>query len=216
MENNTVGDIRKEFKYMLDRGIYNDAGLLEIVGASFIADRNTIFGTPNNNYINAEIMWYNSKSLNVYDMHNPPKIWKNIADKDGNINSNYGWCIFSDDNGRQYYNVLKHLKQNKNSRKAVMIYNRPTMHNDYNKNGMQDFICTNAVTYSIDSFNTLNCVVQMRSNDAVYGYKNDYAWQRYILNKLAKDLNTSAGSIIWQAASLHIYPRHFKLINKNK
>ncbi len=94
-----------------------------------------------------------------------------------------------------------------------MIYNRPTMHKDSSKNGMSDFICTNAVTYSIDSLGYINAVVQMRSNDAVFGYKNDYAWQKYVLDRLAKDLNAMFGTITWQVASLHIYPRHFKLLD---
>ncbi len=213
MENNGVREVRNTFKDMYINDIYNEAGLLEIVGASFTADNCTIFGTPNAEYIAKELMWYNSKSLNVYDMHKPPQIWKNIADKDGYINSNYGWCIFSEDNGRQYFNVLEHLRKNKNSRQAMMIYNRPTMHKDSSKNGMSDFICTNAVTYSIDSLGYINAVVQMRSNDAVFGYKNDYAWQKYVLDRLAKDLNAMFGTITWQVASLHIYPRHFKLLD---
>ena len=53
----------------------------------------------------------------------------------------------------------------------------------------------------------------MRSNDAVYGYKNDRYWQMYVLSQLAKDLNVEVGDIHWQAASLHIYPRHFKLLD---
>ena len=93
-----------------------------------------------------------------------------------------------------------------------MIYNRPSMHTDSCTNGMKDFMCTNAVTYFIKN-NKLNCVVQMRSNDIVYGYKNDYAWQKYVLDKLAKDLNVEIGDIHWQVASLHMYPRHFKLLN---
>lgn len=207
-----VNDIRKKFIDMLYAEEFNEAGLLEILGASFVADEESIFGNPNTEYINKEIMWYNSKSRNVYDMHNPPKIWKDIADKEGNINSNYGWCIFSEDNHRQYTKVLMHLRNNTNSRQAIMIYNRPSMHEDSQANGMKDFMCTNAVSYNIRK-DKLNCIVQMRSNDVVYGYKNDYAWQKYVLDKLAKDLNIEPGCIYWQVASLHIYPRHFNLVS---
>lgn len=206
-----VLDIRKEFIELHEARHFNEAGLLEIKGASFIADEDSIFGIPNKEYIAKELMWYNSKSRNVNDMHNPPKIWVDVADEEGRINSNYGWCIYSEDNGRQYYHVLMHLRQNPNSRQAMMIYNRPTMHVDSKTNGMKDFMCTNAVTYSIEE-GRLDCVVQMRSNDAVYGYKNDYAWQKHVLDKLARDLNVTSGTIYWQVASLHIYPRHFHLI----
>ena len=44
-----------------------------------------------------------------------PKIWKDIASDEGKINSNYGWCIYSEENGYQYHNVKRELKNNPNS-----------------------------------------------------------------------------------------------------
>jgi thymidylate synthase len=52
----------------------------------------------------------------------------------------------------------------------------------------------------------------MRSNDVVYGYKNDYAWQEYVLTQLATQLSIGTGSIIWQVQNLHVYERHFDLV----
>jgi thymidylate synthase len=52
----------------------------------------------------------------------------------------------------------------------------------------------------------------MRSNDAVFGYKNDYAWQKTVAAKLAKDLDIVVGDIIWHAGSLHLYESQFYLI----
>lgn len=190
---------------------FNEAGLLEIIGASFIADAEYVLGTIDSDYIKKEISWYNSKSLNVYDMFNPPKIWKDIATKEGKINSNYGWCIYADENYNQYYKVLETLRKNPQSRQGVMVYTRPTMHEDSCEDGMKDFMCTNAVNYFIRD-NKITCVVQMRSNDLVYGYKNDYAWQHHVLTSLGKALNVEIGNIHWQVGSLHIYPRHFKLL----
>lgn len=102
-----------------------------------------------------------------------------------------------------------------------MIYTRPTMHDDWSGNGtgMDDFVCTNAVNYFIRD-NKLHAVVQMRSNDVVFGYRNDVAWQRHVQRRLADDLidasdtffDLKPGSIIWNAASLHVYPRHFGLV----
>ena len=60
--------------------------------------------------------------------------------------------------------------------------------------------------------------VQMRSNDVVFGYKNDYAWQEFVLRKLASDISFSRGEEIesgfihWQVQNLHVYERHFKLV----
>lgn len=203
--------IRDTFLSMYQKEQFNAAGLLEIVGASFIANEPAIFGMPDQTYISKELKWYNSKSLNIFDMYNPPKLWTGVANEDGYINSNYGWCIFSKENGRQLGNVVTKLRNNPNTKRATMIYTRPSMHTDAIIDGKNDFICTNAVAYSIKD-DKLNVVVQMRSNDAIYGFKNDYAWQKHVQELVCKELNYEPGIIYWQAASLHIYPRHFKIL----
>lgn len=211
-----VNDIREQLKFLLDHEIFTidktGVKLIEIIGSSFVCDEKTIFGTRNEEYIAKEIRWYESQSLNVYDMENPPEIWKQIASTDGKINSNYGWMIFSEKNGYQYERVLNELRENTSSRRAEMIYTRPTMHTDYRVDGMSDFCCTLGVDYFIRN-NKLNAVVKMRSNDAVFGFKNDCAWQRYILLCLSRDLNVMTGDITWQASSLHVYERHFGLVH---
>lgn len=210
-----VEDIREEFLRMYDEAEFNESGLLEIVGASFIADEDSIFGTVSEDYVNREIEWYKSMSLNVHAMKGKvPSTWLSTANRAGDINSNYGWCIYSADNGYQFLNVLQKLRNKSSTKRACMVYTRPSMHKDAVANGKDDFICTNAVTYSIAQ-GKLNCVVQMRSNDVVYGYKNDLAWQKYVLFELANELEVEIGTIVWQAASLHIYKNHFKLLRND-
>ena len=210
-----VDKIRQTFMGFLEAKRLTDLGMLEITCVSFVADEDAIFGKPDANYIKREIDWYNSQSLSVDDLEKPlPQIWADIADDDGMINSNYGWCIFSKDNGFQYAACINELQKNPESRRAVMIYTRPSMHVDYKSNGMTDFICTNTVQL-ISRNGRLDYLVNMRSCDAVYGYKNDIAWHRYILEKAALDLSLKEGNIIYQVGSLHVYPRHFKLVNES-
>jgi len=193
---------------------------IEIMNASFIANNPVIFGNVNEGYVKRELDWYKSKSLNVNDIPGgPPEIWKQVASKNGLINSNYGWCIYSEENGSQYNNAKIELSINVCSRRAIMIYNRPSMHADYNLDGMSDFMCTNAVQYLIRD-GKVHALVYMRSNDAVFGYKNDYAWQKYVLQQLVSDLNDNwihveVGNIYWNVASMHVYERHFHLIDNN-
>jgi thymidylate synthase len=212
---NTVKDIRNSFleKYKNEDFVTDKTGVktIEIVSASFVADEDSIFGTPNQIYIDREIQWYESQSLSVNDLVPTPKIWQQISDDYGNINSNYGYLIFNSKNHNQYIRVREALSLDHNTRRAVMIYQRPTMHYEYNVNGMSDFICTNAVQYLIRN-DQLHAVVQMRSNDVVFGYRNDYAWQKYVLDKLANDLKVEAGTIHWNVGSLHVYERHFNYI----
>lgn len=226
----SVKDIRKHFinelwdkSFVIDR---NGMTTIELLGASFLATEPSIFGTPNQDYINSEINWYDSQSTNINDIkefEDPPKCWQQSANKHGEINSNYGHLIFSDKYHNQYGQVLDELIGNPDSRRACMVYNRPSIWMEYNENDKNDFICTNSVTYYIRD-NILHAVVQMRSNDVVFGYKNDYAWQFEIMNRLVKDWNDckfeeydtgdkiSLGSMIWQVQNLHVYERHFHLV----
>jgi thymidylate synthase len=146
-----------------------------------------------------------------------PLIWRQIASNLGEINSNYGYLFLSKENGSQLDSVVDHLIQDPGSRRAAAVYTNPFIHKQWNRDGMSDFICTNAVQYLIRE-GKLEVVVQMRSNDAIFGYRNDYAWQKYaqnlVLDKLASNgLVYESGNIIWNAASLHIYKRHFELIS---
>jgi len=195
---------------------------IEILGASFLADEPAIFGTVNEAYVDAELKWYESESTNITDIYpegdkEPPQAWQYTANKHGEINSNYGHLIFSKKYHKQYQQVLKELSEvNPDSRRASMIYQRPSIWREYKENGKNDFICTNAVTYYIrDGY--LHAAVQMRSNDVMFGYRNDYAWQRYVQIKLQEDLyynglHVELGYMYWQVQNLHVYERHFDLV----
>ena len=213
---NVVADVRLEFQALLEHEnfITDKSGvkMLEIVGANFIADEPAIFGTVNEDYVQRELEWYESMSLNVNDIPGgPPTIWKLVADKDGYINSNYGWCIWSKDNNFQYNNVVNELREQPNSRRAVMIYTNPRMWYKYKENGRSDFMCTNTVQYMIRD-GLLEVVVQMRSNDVWAGYRNDFAWQKHVQEQLAAELGVGCGDIHWNVGSLHVYERHFDLV----
>jgi len=214
----TVDDIRQYFiqelrdeNFTVDR---TNSKTIELIGASFIADEEAIFGEPNVPYIDAELDWYLGCSTNINDIRykdEPPTAWQYAANKYGEINSNYGKLIFDDKYYRQFDNVINELNHEPDSRRAVMIYNRPSIWTEFDENGKNDFICTNAVSYYIRD-NHLQSVVQMRSNDVVFGYKNDYAWQRYVMNMVANEVDCEVGSLIWQVQNLHVYERHFDLV----
>ena len=235
MKLNSVHDIREYFIGELsDEAFTTDKTgqkTIELIGASFIADEPSIFGTPNDDYIAKEIKWYQAMSTNIYDINlesgaDAPAAWKYAANKHGEINSNYGKLIFDDIYYSQYNQALDELLANPDSRRATMIYNRPSIWQEFNENGKNDFICTNAVSYYIRD-GQINAVVQMRSNDVVYGYKNDYAWQQFVLSEFVLAYNSlyhaqawdsdyrkdmEIGHIIWQVQNLHVYERHFHLV----
>jgi thymidylate synthase len=224
-----TADVRDALVYEYQRNPFQP--MIEIKGASFIADAPAIIGKPNEDYIEKEIEWYESESLSIHDIPGgPPLMWRRTANPEGRINSNYGWVLYSPENGggdgpevdgddrSQFGHVVAELRRDYASRRAVCIYTRPTMHVDQKLGGSgQDFMCTNAVHYSIDpETKSLDVCVQMRSNDVVFGYRNDYAWQKHaayrVIGALADDFPLTLGVIRWQAASLHVYPRHYHLL----
>ena len=216
-----VEDIRRNFKFRIQENEFtvdrNGGKVCEIIGASFICDDIVIFGERNMKYIEAEIDWYKSCSTNINDINYEPtpKAWQMTANKHGEINSNYGKLIYDPLYYSQYENVKNELETNPLSRRATMVYTRPSIWEEYKNNGKNDFICTNAVTYYVRD-GVLYSAVQMRSNDAVYGYKNDFEWQWHVLVKLSKDLGYGAGHIYWQVQNLHVYEKHFDLVMKSE
>lgn len=225
LHRNTIDDIRSEFVNLFLNEDYIKSGsthTIEIVNATFevAPDETTIFGTLNE-YANRELAWYLSESLSVKDIPGEcPKIWEYCATKNDEklINSNYGYLEFNHENFNQYKNAVNELIKDPTSRRACHIYTRPSIWNEYNKDGMSDFICTFATQQFIRN-NTLIYCISMRSNDAVTGFKNDLFWARYIAKRMILDLHTAGMKeladepiIYWNANSLHVYERSFKLI----
>lgn len=213
-----VADIRAKLiqKYKDQDFVIDKTGVktIEVIGESFIADEDWIIRKPNYEYIERELEWYKSQSLYVDDIPGEtPAIWNQVASRLGEINSNYGYLIWHEENYCQYQNVLEELTANPNSRRAVMIYNRPSMHQDYKKDGMSDFICTYANTFLVRDGKLISHYL-MRSNDAVFGYDNDVHWALHVQKRLAEDLDVECGDIIWTATNLHVYERHFKFIEE--
>ena len=152
MKINYIDNIRNEFRSLKERRVIRN-GTIEIQNAMFRVDQPTIFGERNEKYIEAELEWYKSQSLNVNDLFDiygsTVKIWKDVSDKDGYINSNYGWCVYSEENGLQYDLVYSALKNDEFNRQACMYYTNPKMHTQAVLNGRRDHMCTTHVQTSL-------------------------------------------------------------------
>ena len=62
----------------------NESITVEIIGASFIANEDSIFGMANEDYIDRELEWYRSESRNVNDIKGKvPKIWEIVSSPEG-------------------------------------------------------------------------------------------------------------------------------------
>jgi len=162
----------------------------------------------NRDYIEREKQWYLKATRSVEDMKDI-KIWANIADEEGNIHSNYGYRIFHADNDCQYDKAVASLIADSSTRQSVCIYTYPQIQTDFNAKGCKDFICTFSTQHMIRN-GKLIYIVNMRSNDAIFGLRNDFAWHCYVCNRMRADLENAGieindDEIQWNAGSMHIY-----------
>lgn len=219
-----------------------------IYNASWIADRPSMIGQRNEDWVRREIDWFNGATDKLEDMEGPvPKLFEACAGDDGRVNSAYGYILFSRDvdvahrgmNDLQmsgvpslYERALGAFKrEGLATRHAVVIVSDRDIHALSIYNGRNDFICTNALNFMVDDQNRLHIVAQMRSMDAVFGYRADYSMWDNLRWRLVEDLNTlmmnnqiegyqdedevpliHPGNISFQVANLHVYPRHLELL----
>lgn len=172
----------------------------------------------NEDYLKKELDWYLSLDPTIEKVKDV-KIWQNICSKkDFTVNSQYGILVYGEENGYQFQKALENLNKDKDSRQAVIIYNRPAIHEDAYKDGKHDFICTFYQQFFIRN-NSLECITNMRSNDCIFGIFNDLPWFEYVYNDmysklLAKYTSLKKGNLVYIANSFHCYERHFELLDR--
>lgn len=161
-------------------------------------------------YILKETEWYESQNPHNGFIKQHAQIWSTACDENGMTNSNYGYLMFSPQNGYQFKNVVKTLKEDPMSRRAIAYYTNPWMHYQ----GGNDHVCTMYVSYTVRN-SRLDAIVSMRSNDVRFGLIGaDLEWQRHMLSSIASEIGVSVGHIHWHAASLHLYERHFDQLKR--
>lgn len=247
----TTDDIARELADAPIIGTQKGSRTKELLFQTFVADKPYLLRKPKEPYQTNELDWFIEQSLDVSELGKiagfVPKIWKEISDSSGKINSNYGWVALSPDNLDQWKNAMDHLILDKNSRRAILIYDRPSMHIDWAKdrpheegwttfdNGIDkgerleehrdeyakirgDFMCCQNNHFFIRD-DTLYMGVQMRSFDVVFGYNADYKWFNYLFDKSVEFLkkwypNLTRGDMVITADSIHVYERHWGLLDK--
>ena len=197
----------KYFKLMIQNvGIeFDDTQALFNVGFEIENPMDNLIDDEDRNwkwdYAEAEWQWYLSGDNNIEKLGELygkiPEIWKRMADKEGYVNSNYGWQW---NRSRQLETVIDTLKRNPRTRQAaISIYD-----NKENYMYNNDTPCTYAIQFTIQAQH-LNMCVTMRSNDLWYGFCND----QYCFSKLQELVATETGLLIGSyyhfAHNLHLY-----------
>ena len=218
MDNNNMNTINNKkfrnaneaYEYMHDQIIQNgvnfaDTKALFNVGF-YITDPmdNRIINKERNwkeEYALAEWQWYLSGNRNIAKLGElygkVPEIWKRMADKYGDVNSNYGWQW---NRNRQLSKVISMLKGNTETRQAtISIYDGKEI--DHYKN---DTPCTYAVQFTI-LHGRLDMCVTMRSNDLWYGFCNDQYCFSELQRLVSTQLNIEPGTYYHFAHNMHLY-----------
>lgn len=204
-----------------------------LYSANWLADQPSMIGQRNEDWVRREIDWFVSGSKYLADMEPPvPALFKACAGEDGAVNSAYGHILFDDHAegvnplaGSLYQRVLQtFIEEGLGTRHAVAIISDRDIHLLAKSHGRNDFICTNALNMMVDQDKRLHIIAQMRSMDAVFGYRADYSMWDELMNMLLLDMNeyldehypqaapVVRGNITFQVANLHVYPRHFQLL----
>ncbi len=152
-------------------------------------------------YAEAEWQWYLSSDSNINKLGEIygkiPTIWKRIADKDGNVNSNYGYQW---NRGKQLEYVINELKHNPTSRRAsISIYDAKDRLNFEN-----DTPCTYAINFIILN-NKLCMNVMMRSNDLWFGFCNDQYCFSKLQEMISNELSLEIGWYYHFVNNIHLY-----------
>lgn len=156
----------------------------------------------NEDYIRKELQWYIKGSKTDLSITEHAAIWSNCVDENGEIQSNYGF----------YYNaqidkVLRELTDDPDSRRAVVhIFDNVHLYPD-----APDVPCTLTMQFFVRQ-GLLHSMVNMRSQDAVFGLRNDIpAFQMFKL-RTATALGYQPGELYLNVGSFHIYQRHWDKI----
>jgi len=152
-------------------------------------------------YAEAEWQWYLSGDRNIAKLGElygkVPEIWKRMADKEGNVNSNYGWQW---QRNEQLDDVILQLKNRPDTRQAaISIYDGKEI-----EKYTTDTPCTYAVQFTI-VHNRLDMCVTMRSNDLWYGFCNDQYQFSKLQEMVSKRLEIETGVYYHFAHNMHLY-----------
>lgn len=182
----------------------------------YVRFQNFVSRKLNLSYFKREMLWYLKGERFDTSICDYAKIWKDVVNKDGSINSNYGQYIFSrkHNDTSQFDNVVNVLCADKDSRRAsISILNSEHLLSDTN-----DVPCTYAMNFRI-RFDELNMSVHMRSQDGIFGMGSDAPAFSVIHEMVLEALkikyhNLKLGNYFHSVDSFHVYERHWGLYEK--
>jgi len=231
MQHHTVTDIREEqthkaafdciFHKLANEGeLVSPRGLLvkECENFSYVLPPYIRFSSYvcrkyNVNYFKREFLWYLRGDRFDTSICEHAKMWNDIKNDDGSINSNYGQYIWNKPTS-QFDNVVHILTNDKDSRRASITI----LNSDHLLSLTKDVPCTYSLNFRIRN-NVLKMSVLMRAQDAIWGMGNDApsfsVIHEMVFNALKRAYPTlQIGEYFHYVNSFHVYERHFEMLQK--
>lgn len=160
-------------------------------------------------YLAGELLWYWNARNDLDFIRHFSSFWDKISDDGKTANSAYGYLLQEKHGFNQIKKVIKLLKTDPASRRAVMNINVP----NENMIETKDEPCTIALIFYIRD-NRLNCTGIMRSNDINFGLTYDITYFTQLQKYIARKLKIPTGSYTHFAVSMHFYDRDYDLIRR--
>ena len=156
-----------------------------------------------------EFCWHSSGSNDLESISFYASAWTNSS-KDGRTiaESCYGKHIFEKTDGISVWDKVKLLLEKApQTRRAVINFNKSDL-NEYIS--IPDVACTSSCQFLLRN-GFLDIIVNMRSNDVIWGLPYDVFFFTMLQERMAIELGVNLGSYHHIAGSFHLYERHFEL-----
>ena len=166
-------------------------------------------------YVIGELLWYLSGDNKTEWISNYSSFWSKISDDGETANSAYGARIFKSHDRIagsqlvQWNYVKEELRRDPDSRRAVIHIRSPWD----STHAKLDVPCTLTLQFFIRE-NKLHMVVNMRSSDLILGIAYDIPAFTIFQELLARELGVGIGEYTHMSNSLHIYERHFEMVEE--
>lgn len=163
-------------------------------------------------YFKREMQWYLGSDPFDNRICKHATMWKKLVQQDGSILSNYGYYWFNQAymkgmSGFEW--VVRTLRLDPDSRQAYI----PMNNFNHAFIGNKDFVCTKGIQFRIADGH-LYCHAAMRSSDAIFGLATDLPCFWTLWSMVGCELDVPLGEFIFSADSLHIYERHYDMVDK--
>ena len=159
----------------------------------------------NLDYADFEWEWYLKGDRDAKEIGDRAKIWKQMmVPGTTEVNSNYGYFWNYND---QLKRVIQDLKTNPETRRAIVVHYILHELDRYK----YDTPCNDVLNFYVKN-NRLHLTVFARSIDLVFGFSNDQYTFAKLMEKVALETGYDIGTMNWMITNLHVYPRHYNLL----